>query len=62
MKKNNIHIGTVLKGSFNGKEIIEIIVHIHPLYGWIKTDKGDLQKVPQEVEKLLQTFSIVEGC
>lgn len=46
--KEHIIVGSIFqKGCF-----VEVVTSIHPLYGWIKTNKKDAQKLPQEVEKI----------
>jgi len=48
IQKYNIKVGTVFKNCF----ALETVTHIHSLYGWIKTDQGDAQRVPQEAEQI----------
>lgn len=57
IKFYNIEIGTVLIKE--NKE--EIITNIHPLYGWIKTNKNDSSKVPQEVKKIITDGWVIKN-
>lgn len=50
ISEKNIVVGSSFQKDFN----TETVAHIHPLYGWIKTDKGDAQKVPQEVSLIFK--------
>jgi hypothetical protein len=56
IKQHNIKVGTILIHESFGEEIV---TNIHPIYGWISTDKKDSTKVPQEVELIFQKgFSV----
>ena len=51
IEKYNIQIGTIL--TKEGQE--EVVKSIHPMYGWILTDKWKhFTKVPQEVGEIIK--------
>lgn len=53
IKEYDITIGDIWVQPNTFPEVAERITHIHSMYGWMKTNKGDAQKLPQEVEKAL---------
>ena len=55
IKEHKIEVGSVLKNRSGVGSSDEVVAHIHPTYGWISTNRGDAQRVPQSIETLLSS-------